>query len=133
MHTWCSSWATLQWSFLPHEAEFVASVELFEAGLIVMSGGTIQWDVVERSLTIINEWCSPESPFELEPIAATKIIRVITAIFLSQTLEAASNDVDVMIQERMRKKNILVEQLQGAPPQQQKPQNARGTREVLRL
>eukprot|EP00435_Cladocopium_sp_Y103_P016654 s1417_g4.t1 len=41
------------------------------------------------------------------------IIRVITAIFLSQTLEAANNDVEVMIQERMRKKSMFVEQLQG--------------------
>jgi len=41
------------------------------------------------------------------------IIRVITAIFLSQTLEAASNDVDIMIQERMRKKSIFVERLEG--------------------
>lgn len=41
------------------------------------------------------------------------IIRVITAIFLSQTLEAANNDVEVMIQERMRKKSMFVEQLEG--------------------
>ena len=41
-----------------------------------------------------------------------EVIRVITAIFLSQTLEAANNDVDLMIQERIRKKSIFVEQLE---------------------
>ena len=41
------------------------------------------------------------------------VIRVITAIFLSQTLEAANNDVEVIIQERMRKKSMFVEQLEG--------------------
>ncbi|CAK8995018.1 unnamed protein product [Durusdinium trenchii] len=46
-------------------------------------------------------------------IVVFAVIRVITAIFLSQTLEAAINDVDLMIQERIRKKSIFVEQLEG--------------------
>ena len=46
-------------------------------------------------------------------IVVFAVIRVITAIFLSQTLEAASNDIEIMIDERMRKKAILVERLEG--------------------
>lgn len=54
-------------------------------------------------------------------LEVAEIIRVITAIFLSQTLEAASNDVDIMIQERMRKKSIFVERLEGAGCRVAKP------------
>ena len=54
-------------------------------------------------------------------LEVAEIIRVITAIFLSQTLEAASNDVDIMIQERMRKKSIFVERLEGAGRRVAKP------------
>ena len=32
----------------------------------------------------------------------TKVIRVITAIFLRETLEAANNDAELMVQERAR-------------------------------
>lgn len=54
-------------------------------------------------------------------LEVAEIIRVITAIFLSQTLEAASNDVDIMIQERMRKKSIFVERLEDAGCRVAKP------------
>ena len=42
-----------------------------------------------------------------------KVIRVISAVFLSQTLEAANNDAEMMIQERMRKKAAFVQKLEG--------------------
>ncbi|CAJ1342232.1 unnamed protein product [Effrenium voratum] len=40
------------------------------------------------------------------------VIRVITAIFLSQTLEAASSDAEMIIQERLRKKAAFIRKLE---------------------
>ena len=45
---------------------------------------------------------------------STQVIRVISAVFLSQTLEAANNDAEMMIQERLRKKANFVHKLEGA-------------------
>ncbi|CAJ1342231.1 unnamed protein product [Effrenium voratum] len=41
------------------------------------------------------------------------VIRVISAIFLRETLEAANNDAEMMVQERLRKKTTYVHKLEG--------------------
>ena len=42
-----------------------------------------------------------------------QVIRVISAVFLSQTLEAASSDAEMMIQDRLTKKAKFVQKLEG--------------------
>ncbi|CAJ1342233.1 unnamed protein product [Effrenium voratum] len=41
------------------------------------------------------------------------VIRVITAVFLRETLEAANNDAELMVQERMRQKKRYIKKLEG--------------------
>ena len=41
-----------------------------------------------------------------------QVIRVISAIFLRETLEAANNDAEILVQERLRKKATYVRKLE---------------------
>ena len=41
------------------------------------------------------------------------MLRVITAVFLRETLEAANNDAELMVMERLRQKGKYIKRLEG--------------------
>ena len=43
----------------------------------------------------------------------TQVIRIITAVFLRETLEAANNDAEMMVQERLLQNARYVKKLEG--------------------
>ena len=45
-------------------------------------------------------------------IVVFAIVRIITALFLKETLQAAANDAEIMIAERQEKKKKLIENLE---------------------
>ena len=44
----------------------------------------------------------------------TEVIRIITAVFLRETLEAANNDAELMVQERLLQNARYVKKLEGS-------------------
>ena len=43
-----------------------------------------------------------------------QVLRVITAVFLRETLEAANNDAELMVMERLRQKGKYIKRLEGS-------------------
>ena len=50
---------------------------------------------------------------EFAVIRWTEVIRIITAVFLRETLEAANNDAEMMVQERLLQNARYVKKLEG--------------------
>ncbi|CAK9022614.1 Sodium channel protein type 5 subunit alpha [Durusdinium trenchii] len=97
-----------QWMWLRYGTAYRATYTMYE---ITFAGptGISEWDLLKDLTDSLKD-----VKWSCWVVVFFPVIRVITAIFLSQTLEAANNDVDLMmIQERIRKKSIFVEQLEG--------------------